>query len=204
MSNLFTSISPAQKAIQAADAEALRTWTQKLRVIDKDPYLSLADDTLRLISVFDDLKYDRADLDMMSGPMRRRVVTKLAPLGFRQKSGSVIENREIDLRILLPKFRALGASPFDAIRDTPRRAQDFYVLTPTQTACQFIESYPIDDAVERIKTLIVKHPINLYRIWDFLEKYDQHNAFLNAIGHLKYVQRKAVESEPLRSRYALR
>ncbi|MEQ9694704.1 hypothetical protein [Shimia sp. SDUM112013] len=185
-------------------APDMATFAARLEVLDKDPFLMVADDTLRLISVFDDLKYDRADLDMMSGPMRRHVVGKLAPLGFRQVSGSVIENRTEDIRMLFPKYRALGASPFDAARDTPRRAQDYYILTPTQVACQIIDHYPIEDAVARIKALIVKHPINLYRIWDFLEKTDRHNGFLPAIGHLKYVQREAIEKEPLKTRRALR
>ncbi|QBF30235.1 hypothetical protein [Thalassococcus sp. S3] len=176
----------------------------QLRVLDRDPYLCLADERLRLISVFDDLRYDRADMDMLSGPMRRRVIAKLVPLGFQQVSGGVLENAALDVRMYMPKFRALGASPFDATRDTPRRPQDYYILTPTQTACQFIDHYPVDEAVTAIKALIVKHPINLLRVSDYLEKSGKHQIFAGAIGHLKFVQREAVEAEPLRSRRALR
>ncbi|NRB01385.1 MAG: hypothetical protein HRU32_16520, partial [Rhodobacteraceae bacterium] len=164
---------------------------EALGALNDDPFLYV-DQKLNLISVFDDLKYDRSDLDTLSAPMRRRVVVRLEPLGFRQMSGGLIENPKANIRVLLPKLRALGASPFDVTRDTPRRAQDFYVLTPTQTACQWIDAYSTDDAVEAIKTLVVKHPINLLRIADFLERTERHRAFLGAIGHLKYVQRIAV------------
>jgi hypothetical protein len=177
---------------------------QRIRTLDTDPYLSVADADLRLISVFDDLRYDRADLDMVSPSMRRRALNRLVPLGFKQISGLMMENKAEDIRILLPKFHALGASPFDATRHTSRRAQDYFILTPTQTACQIIDAYPLDEAVDRIKALIVKHPINLYRLFDYLERKPEHQAFKGAIGHLKFVQREAVEKEPLKSRRALR
>lgn len=176
----------------------------RLTILDQDPYLCIADPTHRLISVFDDLRYDRADMDMLSGPMRTRALTRLKPLGFRQISGGVVEHKAADLRLHLPKFRALGASPFHATHDTPRRAQDFYVLTPTQTACLLVDLYDTEEAVARIKTLIVKHPANLLRLFDFLEKTPRHEAFAKAIGHLKLIQREAVEAEPLKTRRALR
>lgn len=171
---------------------------------DLSPFLTVADPALKLLSVFDDLKYDRADADMLSPPMRRHVVDKLHRRGFRQVSGNVLENRAEDVRCLIPKSHALGASPFDITRYTPKRAQDFYVLTPTQTACQFIDHYAPEEATSRIAALIAKQPVNLLRLNDYLERTPAHRAFLPSIGHLRYVQREAVESEPLRSRRALR
>ncbi|MCT8162125.1 hypothetical protein [Pseudoruegeria sp. SHC-113] len=192
------------KGVPGGSGPYAKGFAEAVLALDKDPFLSVVDRDLRLISVFDDLKYDRADMDMMSGPMRRRVVQKLAPMGFRQISGTVLENQVDNIRLYMPKFRALGESPFDATRYTERREQDWFVLTPTQTACQLIDHYPHMEAVERIKELVVKHPINLYRLMDYLERKPAHEAFHNAIGHLKYVQRMAVEAEPLRSRRALR
>ena len=174
-----------------------------MSILNRDPYLSHADPDLRLISVFDDLTYDRADLDILSGPMRRHAVTKLAQLGFKQISGTTIENRTDDIRVLIPKIHAQGASPFDAARYLARRPQDYVLLTPTQAACQIIDSYPCEEAVARITILIRKHPINLLKIADHLEHKESHRIFSGAIGHLKFVQRAAIESEPLRGRRAL-
>ncbi|MEM8878805.1 MAG: hypothetical protein AAGD23_13180 [Pseudomonadota bacterium] len=170
---------------------------------DFGPYMQVADTALNLISVFDDLRYDRSDADMLSPAMRRHAISKLGALGFRQVSGTVLEQREADVRCLMPKFHALGASPFDITRYTPKREQDFYLLTPTQTACQFIDHYALEDALTRVRTLITRQPINIYRLMDYLEDKPSHQNFLKAIGHLKYVQREAVESEPLRRRRAL-
>ncbi|MEM9967376.1 MAG: hypothetical protein AAF755_04660 [Pseudomonadota bacterium] len=174
-----------------------------MQVLNRDPYLQIADKTLGLVSIFDDLKYDRADADMLSPAMRSHAMQKLAPLGFRQVSGTVLRHTETGVRVLIPKFHALGASPFDITRYTPKGTADFYLLTPTQTACRFIDSYTKNEAVQRIKTLVAKHPVNLYRLMDYLERQPVHEEFLSAIGHLKYVQRIAVESEPLNRRRAL-
>ena len=171
--------------------------------LDRDAYLNVADWQLNLISVFDELRYDRSDGDYLSPAMRDHAVRKLQGLGFSQISGTVIENRAEDVRILIPKFHALGASPFDATRYTAKRPQDFYLLTPTQTACRFIDRFDTEEAVERVKALIARHPINVLKIDDYLEDKPAHRAFRDAIGHLKYVQRMAVESEPLRERRGL-
>ncbi|MEO0393732.1 MAG: hypothetical protein AAF213_10895 [Pseudomonadota bacterium] len=175
----------------------------RLAVLDRDPYLYLADLSERVISVFDDLKYDRADLDMMSGPMRERLMMQLKPLGFRQVSGMIMENKAEDLRVIFPKFHALGASPFDIARYTTRRGQDYLALTPTQTACHYIDHYDHGEAVDRVKALVIKQPINLFRLMDYLEDKPAHRAFQNAIGHIKLVQREAVEAAPLKTRRAL-
>ena len=172
-------------------------------VLNFGPYMFIADETLRLISVFDDLKYDRADLDMMSPAMRGHVIKQLNPIGFKQVSGNVLLHAETDVRCLIPKFHALGASPFDITRYIHRGKNDFYVLTPTQTACQYVDHYSLEEAVERVKALIMRQPINLYKMLDYLEHKPKHQEFSRAIGHLRLMQREAVESEPLKTRRAL-
>lgn len=185
--------SPAQEAIFAAEA-----------MVDLGPYMLLADAELNIFSIFDDLKYDRSDADMMSPPMRRHAVQTLDRLGFRQTSGSVMHHKPRDLFCYIPKPQVLGASPFDVTRYTPKRDQDYYVLTPTQTACRLIDTYPCELAVEKIVSLIWKQPINLYRLLDYLEKKPAHEAIRPALGFFKSEQRKAVQSEPLCLRRALR
>ncbi|MEM0949273.1 MAG: hypothetical protein AAGK37_17880 [Pseudomonadota bacterium] len=179
-------------------------FSDQVHLLNADPYLMVADADLRLISVFDDLRYDRADLDMLSGPMRRRALAKLGTMGFTQRSGSVIENQAEDVRIHLPKFRALGASPFDALRDTTLGPQDYALLTPTQAAAQIIDGYPTNTAKERLAALVVKHPVNLLRLFDFLEPIPRHQDFRPALGQLVSLQKTAISTSPLKNRYALR
>ena len=167
-------------------------------------FMVLADDTLGVMSVFDDLKYDRADLDLLGPAMRNHAILKLKPLGFRQMSGSALEQRGTGLMAHMPKFHALGSSPFDVARYTPKREEDFYILTPTQTACRLIDHYPKDEAVARIKDLIATQPVNLLKLEDYLEKSDHHSNFMTAMGYLKFIQREAVASDPLCRRRALR
>lgn len=189
---------PRDPAAQAGLEAALTA------VLDRDPYLCLADADLRLISVFDDLHYDRADMDMLNGPMRARAIDRLAPLGLRQISGGLLENRDRGLRLHMPKFRALGASPFDALRDTIRGPGDYAVLTPTQAACAIIDGHSPDAALPRLERLVRIHPVNLLRIFDFLDGSPAHEAARPLIGHLTPIQREAVRSSPLKDRRALR
>ena len=114
-------------------------FTENPEALNLGPYMCVADAQLRLISIFDDLKYDRADIDMISPAMRNYAVTKLGQFGFKQTSGNMLQHEEASIRCLIPKFHALGASPFDITRYTKRGDQDFYILTPTQTACQYID-----------------------------------------------------------------
>lgn len=183
---------PASSA--AADAPA---------AVDFGPYMMLADDRLNIYSVFDDLKYDRADADLMSPAMRAHALSKLKPLGFRQVSGGVLKDKARDIICYIPKPQVLGASPFDITRYTPKREQDYYLLTPTQTACRFIDTYPFEVAFEKISALVTQQPINLLRLMDFLERKPAHDAIREALGHFKWVQDEAVSSEPLRRRRAL-
>lgn len=174
-----------------------------ISAVEFGPYLMLADTELRIFSVFDDLKYDRSDADMLSPPMRRHAIDKLGGLGFRQKTGSVLFNREKDAFCYIPKPQVLGASPFDVTRYTPKREVDYYLLTPTQTACRIIDAYPAETAIEKVVALIWKQPINLYRLFDYLEKKPAHQAILPGLGYVKSEQRKAIQSEPLCRRRAL-
>jgi len=177
--------------------------TENPEALNLGPYMCVADSQLRLISIFDDLKYDRADIDMISPAMRNYAVTKLGQFGFKQTSGNVLQHEGTSIRCLIPKFHALGASPFDITRYTKRGNHDFFILTPTQTACQYIDFYALSEAVDRIKGLIIRQPINLYKILDYLERKPLHTEFASAIGHLRLIQREAIASEPLKTRRAL-
>ncbi|UTW45400.1 hypothetical protein KFE80_00240 [bacterium SCSIO 12696] len=173
------------------------------KTLSKDPYLFLADTDLRILSVFDDLYFDRADADILSPAMRIYAINRLKKIGFRQKTGTVLVHDKSEEKCLIPKFHALGASPFDITRYTPRAERDFYLLTPTQTACQFVDHYSLEDAVRHIEKLVAKQPINLYRMADYLERKPKHQEFRRALGYLKAAQEKAVSAEPLCRRRAL-
>lgn len=171
---------------------------------DLGPYMLLVDGSLKIFAVFDDLVYDRSDADILSPAMRRHAITTLQKLGFKQTSGSILHHAAADICCHIPKPQVLGASPFHVTRYSPKRPQDYYILTPTQAACQLIDAYDCERALAAIVDLVQQHPINLYRLLDFLERTSQHEAFRPALAYIKSVQQKAVASEPLRRKRALR
>ena len=170
----------------------------------KGPHLYIPECKLNIISIFDDLRYDRSDADILSPAMRRHIKKKLESQGFKQNSGNVFQHREENVRCIMPKAHALGSSPFHITDYTPKQEQDFYILTPTQTACQFVNLYPLEHALEKIGLLIERQPINLFRLKDYLEDSQSHRDFAQAIPHIKYLQRMALESPKLRQMRALR
>jgi hypothetical protein len=194
---------PADRPRAIATRAQVAALRAGLETLSGDPYIRLAETELRVISVFDDLRYDRSDMDVLSRAMRDHAVAKLKPLGIKQTAGTCFTHLDSGIRIVMPKSHALGASPFDVARYTPRGDQDYYLLTPTQTACLFVEHFDTDTAVDRIRALIQTQPVNILRIADYLERSPHHAAFGRAIGHLKFIQRTAVSSEPLMRRRAL-
>ncbi len=170
-------------------------WTEQ----DRGPYLQIITGKLNIISIFDELRYDRSDADLLSPAMRMHLVKKLKTFGFKQKSGRILKHSKTQTHCHIPSSHALGASPFHITDSCPKGDKDFYALTPTQTACQFIQHYPVEEALERIKHLIASQPINIYRLSDYLEYEEKYSDFMQAIGHLKYVQRVALESSKLKS-----
>ena len=174
----------------AAKCALLQSWPEG----DKGPYLYVPQAGPNMISVFDALTYDRSDADLVAPAMRLHLVKQLKKLGFQQRSGNVLENPNEDVRCIIPKAHALGASPFFVADYTPKRAQDYFVLTPTQTACQLIAHFPVEQAVAQIKALIAHQPINILRLSDYLQYCDPYQAFAPAVNHLLYVQRQAIEA----------
>ena len=171
--------------------------------LNKDPYLCVVDSDLGILSVFDDLRYDRSDADLLSPKMRTHAINLLKKIGYTQKTGTVLVHKDSGEKCLIPKFHALGASPFDITRYTPKDPGDFYLLTPTQAACLLADNYPLEEAVQRIEQLIGEQPINVYKIRDYLERKPKHQDFLPALGYLKKQQAAAIAKPPLSRRRAL-
>ena len=171
-------------------SQRIQDFQQKGMLLDQ--YITNINIDLKILSIFDDIRYDRADLDVITGPMREHAIRKLRNFGFIQINGSILENAHRNLRIIIPKSHTLGASPFDATRYTKKRDQDLYMLTPTQAACQIIDQcYPCD-AVDRIKNLIACQPINILRILDFLERKPAHAIYRENVRMFRDFQKEVI------------
>ena len=166
-------------------------------------YLYTLEQPDNIISIFDDLRYDRSDVDIISPGMRLHLLESLRPFGFKQSSGNVISHTDLDIQCIIPKFHALGSSPFDITRYCQKRSQDFYVLTPTQTACQLVDSNDLDEAVSKILQMMKQQPINVYKLLDYLEHTETHQNFYKAVAYLRDQQKSLIQKEPLCFRRSL-
>jgi len=163
----------------------------------KSAYLKVLNEPDNIISVFDDTRFDRSDIDLLSPSMRRHVLNQLTALGFKQVSGRVLHHAEDDIRCIMPKPSVLAASPFHITHYERKRPEDYYVLTSTQTACLMIDLHPLEQALEAIIDLQQSQPINVNKIEDYLDYSNRHKEFLPAIPHLRYQQRIAIEKHRL-------
>ncbi|MBS9777320.1 MAG: hypothetical protein KGV50_01025 [Gammaproteobacteria bacterium] len=183
--------------------QAIAPLDTELSDLHSDKYLYWHAPPLRVISIFDEIKYDRSDLDIVSLGMRRHAIKKLHKFGFTQKSGHVLLQPETGIQCVIPKFVALGASPFSATRYHQRNEYDYWVFTPVQATCFIIENMPFDEAIVRIEDLLRKQPINLYKVIDFLERKSTHQPYHQALKELYELQKELVEKEPLKLMKAL-
>lgn len=167
-----------------------------------DSYLHWVDE-INVLSVFDDVLYDRSDIDILSPAMRHFAAKFLKHQGYKQINGQCFSSQDRKEKLWMPKPSVLAASPFDIARYVKRSEGDALILTPTQTAALLLDSLKLDKAVEAIVLLIEQQPINLLKLHDHIPEYHQRNAYVEAFPYLRYCQRKVVENPKMRFKRSL-
>jgi hypothetical protein len=165
-----------------------------VEIIGGDEYL-LWRDSIRVLSVFDDVRYDRSDIDLLGPGMRRYVSQVLTGLECKAKSGKCIEHSDADIKCWLPKPSVLAASPFDITRYQPREANDIYILTPTQTAAYFFQQLDFDLAIMAIGDMIESQPVNILKLLDTLNSRRERSYYAPVLRYLLDCQKQVV-SQP--------
>jgi len=163
-----------------------------IKAVNEDEYL-LWHDSIRVISVFDDVKYDRSDIDLLGPGMRKHVTQFLKGLGCKAKSGKCIVHRDSEIKYWLPKPSLLAASPFDITRYQPRDANDIYVLTPTQTAAYFFQTIDFDLAILAIGDMIETQPVNILKLLDTLNSPQERTYYAPVLRYLLDCQKQIVK-----------
>lgn len=154
---------------------------------------------LNILSVFDHTNYDRSDLDLLSGPQRQYVEKKLKKFGYKFKSGRVLASQESPIVFRIPKQSIISANPFDIIRYEKRDQSDYFVLTPTQSACLMINNIlNKDQLVTGLKDLISKQPINLKKIYDNIRFEKSKELYLSIHSELTQYQAEVIKSDALK------
>lgn len=172
-------------------------WFSELKaMIDKDSYLYWQEDAA-IISVFDDVKYDRSDIDLLSPSMRRYITEKLKLLHCQLARGTHLISPH-GLSLFMPKPSVLGASSFDITRYQKRDEGDIYILTPTQCAAYLLDNLSLEQAVAEIAKMLPSQPINLRKLEDHMRQSSQRNRMLEALPFLRYELRQAQEQAHMR------
>ncbi len=179
-----------------------KQWKSELiEKLDTDNYLYWHEKH-QIISLFDDVRYDRSDIDILSTSMRKHIGLILKSLGCIHKAG----NRYISpvgLSLWMPKPSVLGASSFDATRYTPRQPGDIYILTPTQAVAYWLDHASLEEAVPAIVDMMRSQPCNLRKLEDQINKNSQRNTYLQAMPYLRRELRLSQEDPKLKFKRSL-
>lgn len=178
-------------------------FQQKLiKAIGSNDYL-LWHESLGVISVFDDIQYDRSDIDILGPGMRRYVSQFLTTLDCKARSGRCIVHRDSGVKFWLPRPSVLAASPFDITRYQPRDAGDIYILTPTQTAAYFFQQIDFDWAIIAIGEMIKSQPVNLLKLEDTLQHQRERSYYAPVLRHLLNCQKLWVKHNKMKFKRSL-
>ncbi len=177
-------------------------WQASLiMAIERDPYLYWHQQ-LRIISVFDDVRYDRSDLDLLSPAMRQHIVKQLKQLGCKQARGQQLISPNGNV-LWMPKPSVLGSSTFDIGKYTKRAEHDIYILTPTQAAAYWLDNGELEPAVEAIANMIKQQPCNLRKIEDHIGSNPKRKAYIQAMPYLRKVLRESQEQPEMKFKRSL-
>jgi len=120
-----------------------------------------------VLTVYDDNLFVRNDYDVLSLGQRNYVIDFFKPFGFKQKSGKLVTDGNINLHFPKPKH-TLALSAYQSHFNNPA-AQDIYVVTPSTFAEVIWHETLIkgvDWGLEQIQLLIKTCPYNIELIRD--------------------------------------
>jgi len=142
-----------------------------------------------LISIFDDEHFSNSDYDILDPVVRADVRRVLLAEGWTSKGSKVFEKN--NFRVAFPSpSHTLGCNPADKILES-LSDNTYCVVTPTQALLTSIALNVWD--VEKAKSLVLHHPANLSKIWNWVVNEKSENVSREDIALLKKVQKEGFE-----------
>lgn len=166
---------------------------------DKHMY---GNDTLPLMTIYDDNWFVRNDYDILSMGQRQYVQNVLVKNGFKLRSGKEMYKGDISVHFPKPK-RILALSSFEE-HYLENVTNATYVVTPTTFAeCLFYQTVRRkENSLEAIKTLINKCPYNIELLRDIsiyteieqitIDSYHELMRYQKAVVEKKFKRKKAL------------
>lgn len=167
----------------------------------KDKYLYLYNEKFQAVSIFDHIRYDRSDYDMLSPPQRKYLLKLLLDNSGRQITGRKVAFED-GTTITFPRANAMSPSPGDVLEELSQDEGHFLVLTPTQLAYALIKELHDEPELlmSELNKLITAQPINLYKVQDYAESEGMKSFLRKNLESLKAAQETITTSEPMKNR----
>ena len=152
------------------------------------------DTPIKIVSIFDHIRFDRSDVELLSKEQREYIFHKARGDGFVWKSGRILKNKESRVEIVFPKQNILGANPIDILRYEKTSGDRVFVLTPTQAACYFL-TLGEESFVQNTKRLLERMPINIKKVIDSLGRTTEASIFSKHLSQIQAWQDETLAKE---------
>jgi hypothetical protein len=142
-----------------------------------------------LISIFDDEHYSNSDYDILDPNVRADVRRVLIADEWSSKSSKVFEKNGVQIKFPSPSH-TLGCNPADKILESLEEGA-FCIVTPTQALLASISLNKWE--FEKAQKLVVYHPANLSKIWNWISNEQSVHVPREDIAALKVIQKAGFE-----------
>lgn len=150
-----------------------------------------------MITIFDSLRYERNDYDVLSAPQRNYVGAVLEKNGHRHVTGNSFKNLKTGQTLRFIITKTLGVSPLNEL-NYQYNDQDIFIVTPGTYFLFLVEKLSTDDKQDSVRAelmdLVSHHPVNLEQLLD-LSTHDHFYATLKEVfKECKAKQDDAIEN----------
>lgn len=142
-----------------------------------------------LISIFDDEHYSNSDYDILDPTVRADVRRVLLAEGWEASGSKIFKKNQVQIEFPSPSH-TLGCNPADKILESIKE-NTFCIVTPTQALLVSISLNKWD--FERAKSLVLYHPANLSKIWNWASNEQSVHVPREDIAALKEIQKEGFE-----------
>ena len=146
-----------------------------------------------LISIFDDEHYSNSDYDILGPTVRADIRRVLIADGWKASGSKVFTKVDYTIKFPAPSH-TLGCNPADKVVESIEGG-GFCIVTPTQALLVAVLLREWD--LENAKALVLHHPANLSKIWNWILNEKSVHVPRSDIAALKVVQKQGFELRKL-------
>lgn len=180
--------------------QSLAPWIEAIRIeLRRLGLPAAALQSLPYLAVFDDIRFENYDCDLIGSEARRLIHHALQLLGFQRRSGHLYAHPSgVLARIPKPSI-TLGTNPVDAVHRVSS-ADSVILVTPTQLLLLALDrpDFSVEEAVDELQSLLRLCPANLPKVVQWTRARGRSKRLRNIYPLLCEAQHEAIRKRKAR------